>query len=314
MTDFSQSLIRCSALGNVMSNGQGKPPMVLYEESMTQILKWELMQDNAKKKDGPDYLKRAQKLLEAKISLPELESNKDKVFLAQGAKSFLINTFALEKYNRIKEVETKEMVKGILVEDNSIELFSEVEQKKYEKNNKRIKNEWVSGTPDLFDGETLTNCSRIVDIKSCWDIESFLKNVTRPVSNVYWWQIQGYLYLSGASKGVIAFCLSNTPDELIEEQKYFLARKMNCIDQETPQYQKECEKLVRNMTFDDIPPEERVLRIEIDRDDEAIDRIAGKVTACREYLAEFEEKHLFFTKNYRKEQHTDDVEEPQEAE
>jgi hypothetical protein len=231
-----------------------------------------------------------------------LESQYDKIYdLSDTAKRFLIRTYAIEKYNRTSEVTTKQMSKGIICEDDSIDLFSEVENKEYKKNNKRVFNEFLAGTPDLYDGKDLYDADIIIDIKSSWDIITYLKNISQPLNSQYYWQLQGYMALTGAKVGVVAYCLVNTPDSIIEGEKYNLMRKMDVATEDNPRFKNEVAKMIRNMTFNDIPPNERVLRFEVERDDADIEKIYKKVVKCREFLTEFEAEHLYFTKNHRKE-------------
>lgn len=300
MTDFSQTMIRCSALGYIMSPPQGKTPMEKYVSALESLSKKEAQYEKMIKKDGATGLKLVSEIAALNESLPLLDEEKDKEFLSKSCQSYLVKTYALEKYNRIKDVETKEMVKGIIVEDNSIELFSTMEGKVYTKNKLRLNNGIVIGSPDIFDGDSIDKATRVIDIKSSYDIETFLKNVTSPLSSHYYWQIQGYLWLTSAPVGVVSFCLVNTPDSIINQQAEFLSRKLDITTNDCDLYRREYAKLYRNMNFDDISIEERIIRIEVQRNDDDIEKIYKKVLKCREYLTEFQEKHLFFTKNYRK--------------
>lgn len=231
-----------------------------------------------------------------------IAKKEDGVLLSESCKKYLIRTYALEKYNRISdEPITKQMYKGVVCEEDSIDLFSKVEKIFYNKNTERIKNDFLSGTPDLFDGSTVYSSSEIIDIKSSWDITTFLKNIDGTLNPAYYWQIQGYMAISGAKIGTIAYCLVNTPDEIINDEKRRLFFKMGVATEENPKYLKEVAKLERNMMFDDIPIEERVLRFTVERNDNDIEKIYEKVKKCRIFLADFEVKHLFFTKNHRRE-------------
>jgi hypothetical protein len=222
--------------------------------------------------------------------------------LGEGAKKYLVRTYALEKYNRIKdEPITKQMVKGIIGEDDSIDLFCRVEKKFYNKNKERIKNDFLIGTPDLYDGSTIHSSGEIIDIKSSWDITTFLNNIDGDLNPMYYWQLQGYMALSGAKIGTVAYCLANMPIEIMTDEKRKLFYKMNCVTDESPEYVKACAEMERNMIFDDIPMEERVLRFTVERNDDDIQRIYDRVVKCREFLFDFEKKHLFFTKNHRRE-------------
>jgi len=284
MTDFSKALIRCSAIGHIMKNGKG---------SYTDADELKLSELKLKPKRTDNQEKQYVGLLTKKA---------DGVLLSETCKKYLIRTYALEKYNRISdEPMTKQMYKGIQCEEDSIDLFCKVEKVFYSKNKEKIKNEFLSGTPDLFDGSTVFSSQEIIDIKSSWDITTYLKNIDGALNPLYYWQIQGYMAISGAKVGTIAYCLVNTPDEIINDEKRRLFFKMGVATEENPKFLKEVAKMERNMRFDDIPIEERVLRFTVERNDNDIERIYEKVKKCRLFLADFEVKHLFFTKNHRRE-------------
>jgi hypothetical protein len=174
------------------------------------------------------------------------------------------------------------------------------EGKLYDKNVDRVSNDYIIGTPDLYDGETLAESNEIVDIKSSWDIFTFLSNVQEPMNDTYYWQLQGYMALTGAKIGTIAYCLANTPQSIVDGEKYSLLRNMDVISEEDSRYKNEVVKLERNRVFDDIPLEERVLTISVSRNEDDIQDIYKKVLKCREFLAEFEYQHLSFSKTKRK--------------
>ena len=240
------------------------------------------------------------KINKIKEQIAELELLKDEYDLSDTCKSYLIQSYVLSKYGRVREVQTKQMVKGIISEEDSIELFAVLEKRPFLKNKTRLYNDFLTGMPDLFDGETITDSNEIIDIKSCWDIFTFLKNVAEPENDDYYWQIQGYLALTGGKIGTIAYCLVTTPESIIEGEKYNLLRKMDVATEEDPDFKKELQLLINNRKFDDIPMEDRLLTYSIERDDEAIEKIYERVKMCRKFLSEFEEKHRIFSKQHRK--------------
>lgn len=283
MTDFSQTLMRCSAIGDIMRRPKGS----ITDKGI------EALEELRHKSSHTAVELR-------KIST--LEAQYDRIYeLSDTAKRFLIRTYAIEKYNRTSEVTTKQMSKGIICEDDSIDLFSSVENKEFKKNTKRVFNEFLAGTPDLYEGTDLYNADIVIDIKSSWDIITYLKNISQPLNSQYYWQLQGYMALTGAKVGVVAYCLVNTPDSIIEGEKYNLLKKMDVGTEDDKRYKNEVAKMIRNMTFNDIPENERVLRFEVDRNDDDIEKVYLKVEKCREFLTEFEADHLYFTKNHRKE-------------
>lgn len=291
--NFNNVKIRSSALGLINTEPRGKTNLEKYNELLALLSEEEVKYDGMKK-ELKSAIAKAEKIAKLKAEIDLLEIVKYDLQLSETCKSYLIQTYILEKYGRVKEVSTKEMKKGVLIEDDSIELLSIVDGVLYSKNNLRFSNNYITGTPDIISG------NEVIDIKSSWDIFTFLSNVQDPISDLYYAQLQGYMALTGAKIGTIAYCLTNTPDSIIEGEKYTLLRNMDVLSEEDPAYKKELIKLERNRKFSDIPIEERVLTFSIERDDDYIEKTYRKVEKCREFLYEFEQSHLSFSKHNRK--------------
>lgn len=221
---------------------------------------------------------------------PLSKADKDAGLLSKTSKTYLMEVYIREKYGRENNFGNKYTEKGILVEEDSIQLYNLNNKKFYLKNERNLKNDFISGTPDLYAGLEIEAAEIIIDIKSSWDIFTFLKVHTEPINTAYWWQLQGYMALTDAKSSRLAYCLVNTPLHLIEDEKRRLMYKMNCVTDETPEYIKACKELEKLMVYDDIPQQKRVIEFQIDRDEEAISKIYSKVSKAREYLCELETK------------------------
>lgn len=63
----------------------------------------------------------------------------------------------------------KQMKKGIEQENLSISLLSRVLKKVFNKNENRLKNQFITGLPDIFEGDSIENATAIYDVKSSFD-------------------------------------------------------------------------------------------------------------------------------------------------
>jgi hypothetical protein len=104
------------------------------------------------------------------------------------------------------------------------------------------------------------------------------------------------MWLTGTKNATIAYCLVNTPESIIQQEKYYLLKKMDVISEESPEFIKEAMKIEFNMTFDDISIDERILTFNISRSEDDILRIENKVLKARTFLQELEQTHLNFNK------------------
>lgn len=203
------------------------------------------------------------------------EPRAKKDILSQTTLTYLNEIFIGEQTGREKDISNKYMMKGLLQEEDSISLLTDVTGKFYIKNAEKFENLYVKGTPDIVDDV-------IIDIKTSWDIWTFAK---AEVSKDYYWQLQGYMWLTGRKKAVLNYCLVNSPDQLIQDELRKLSWKMFMIDPIDPLYLEAEAKTRLNMTFDDIKPEYRVKTFEVDFSEEDIKKLQVRIDDCREYLS-----------------------------
>ena len=221
---------------------------------------------------------------------PVNKADKEAGVLSKTAQKHLIEVYIAEKYGRKRDIQTKQMKKGIEAEQDSIDLLSMYLKLPFSKNEERFKNDFITGLPDIINGDT------IIDIKSSYDLWTFLGNIPDKLDNLYYWQMQSYMWLTGTRNATIAYCLVNTSESIIQQEKYYLLKKMDVISEESPEFIKEAMKIEFNMTFDDISINERILTFNVNRSEDDILRIENKVLKARTFLQELEETHLNFNK------------------
>lgn len=212
------------------------------------------------------------------------ESRDKKSPIGKTLQTHLIEKWVQEKYGRKSDVYSRAINKGLMVEDASIALYGRVKGRFFKKNEERISNDFICGTPDLFEGPSIRQATLIPDIKSSWDIFTFFRNKQDgPVNKMYYWQLQGYMALTGADKSLLAYCLIDTPDTLIESEKRKMAWNMGIIDPDA-EFSSHFDDLERNMRYDDIPDEDRVIEIEVQRNQADIDRLYQRVVEARIWI------------------------------
>lgn len=131
--------------------------------------------------------------------------------LSVGAKTYIRELASQEIFGIDFEVSSKEMEKGIEVEQDSIDLLNRVRGLSLTKNTERRTNEWITGECDLYDAER----RRGHDIKSSWSAKTFPGWVMDCEDKVYEWQMRGYLMLWDADEWEVNYCLVDTPQRLI---------------------------------------------------------------------------------------------------
>jgi hypothetical protein len=215
--------------------------------------------------------------------------------LSKTAKTYLIQTYIKAKYDREKDITTKEMEKGITQECEGIKMLGEFYGLELEKNELEFSNEFLTGHPDVLN-EKLYEYLHLHDTKLSWDIWTLLANVLDPLDAGYNGQMQGYMAITGARSAEVDYILTDASERLINDEKRKLLYRMDVATDLDPGYVEAAAGVEINMIYPDIPLSEKILIFTVERDDNYIERVYKKVEKCREFLAWFEEKHKNFNK------------------
>lgn len=297
MVDFLRAKVRCSQIYRIMGGSDRKTNLQIWEEMGEEIARQRLRKENMKKRDGPGYARVLETIGRLENCIIAFESVKnDELPLSEGSKSYMSALYADIKYgkwNPVKDIGNKYTTKGKQAEEASITLVSRLDKSIYYKNEFLTENEWLTGTPDIIVGEDIYNAEKIIDVKSPWDCETFFANLNKDLIPQYYFQMQGYMAITNAPVAEVNFCLVDIPDYMWESERMRLFNRMEVVTEENPEYKKAEAQLKKNLTFGDMPLEERRMKFIVKRDDEIIDKIYNQVERCRPYLQEIEKMHLF---------------------
>lgn len=208
-------------------------------------------------------------------------SRNKKDLLSVTTRSYLQELHKEELFGYRPTLQTLEMSKGILVEDHSIDLLSEVHNRpiedQYVKNEKFFENEFVCGTPDIFMDDIL------VDVKNSFTMKTFPMYYTGDLLSYdknYYWQLQGYMWLTGLNEGTLARCLVNTPEEIVQGVRFRRAKELGVMDLSMD----EEEKIIRDHTFEHHPANLRVVEIPVEFNETHIEQLKERIAHCRDYM------------------------------
>lgn len=180
--------------------------------------------------------------------------------LSQTTKTYLEELKIQEEIGMQKEIESKYMTKGLVQEDEGINLYLEYTNKPFGiKNTKFYENEFITGTPDLILEDM------VVDIKCPWDAFNMPYFDTIIKNKDYYYQLMGYMALTGLSRAQLAYTLVNTPIEL--------------------QY-----TVTDSFDYNNVGIKKRVKIFDVFYDEEVINNIYKRVEDCREYYNEIQIK------------------------
>lgn len=277
-------LFRASANGLLMTEPKEKSNKQKYNEALEQYAKLKLDYENTANKETKTAQGKLAKLEQLAKDISYLNTVKEETLLSETTKTYLTEVFIYEKYGRKKDIVSKYLQKGLLVEEDSITLYSRIQKTFFKKNEEVIKNEFIKGTPDLYEGESLQTAEMIIDIKSSWDIFSFYKAKTeKEVDKKYYWQLQSYMALTGAKKAQLVYCLVDTPEVKIADEKRKFMWNAGILD-ENEITENTFQMIDLNCRYSDIPMEEKIHIIEIERNDSDIERLYQRIKDCRKFI------------------------------
>jgi hypothetical protein len=194
--------------------------------------------------------------------------------LSETAKTYIQDYFKEKELGIAKEFWSRYTDKGLQMEDEAIDFASEVLDWGFVvKNTERYNNEWITGEPDVIT-KTL-----LADIKCSWDGTTFPLFDTELKNKDYFWQLQGYLWLTGLERAELVYTLMNTPHQIVEDEVRRAHWKAGLIDEDL-----DLRDAVQSQhNFDHLPNNLRVKRFIVEKDEDAIERIKEKVEIAREY-------------------------------
>jgi hypothetical protein len=195
--------------------------------------------------------------------------------LSQTAKTYIEEEVLRAKYGVIKTFSSRYTDKGNLVEDEAIDMASNALELGFlYKNHEHFENEFLTGTPDVNTGDIL------LDVKSSWDATTFPFFATEIPTKDYFFQLQGYLELTGKTEALLVYCLVNTPADMIEDE----IRRAHWAARLIDESQELRDEVLKRHSFDHIPDNRRVKVFKVEKDEQVIAEIKERVELCREYF------------------------------
>jgi hypothetical protein len=194
--------------------------------------------------------------------------------LSQTAKSYIEDLFNELEFGYRKEFSSRYTDKGLEMEDEAIQFASEQFDWEFViKNTERFTNDYITGEPDI------NTDSLLADIKCSWSLDTYPMFEADLKNKDYYWQLQGYMWLTGKTQAELVYCLMNTPIQIVEDEVRRAHWKAGLIDEDIDLRH----EVQLKHNYDNIPSKLRVKRYIVERDEKAIEKIIEKVEIAREY-------------------------------
>ena len=228
--------------------------------------------------------------------------------ISETTKTHLIDVFTSWNYGRREDIANKFLDKGNARQDDATTLVSRINKRFFKQNTIRLTNEFITGEPDLFIGESVDKAEEVLDTKCSWSANTFFRSKFGKDNEMYYWQLVSYMALTGAKKATLCYCLINGTDTAINDEKRKLQWKLGVLDvnNPTPEYLAKAQQIEKNMIYDmasftkeyphfnldtdlstwesDIPMEERIYSVSFERDESDIAKIYERVMLCRSWI------------------------------
>lgn len=153
-------------------------------------------------------------------------------------------------YNQRKEISSKYLDKGLTVEGDAIQLYSNYTGHPMTKNEQSFEDDYFTGTPDVITDTT------IIDIKSSWDPFTFPLFESN-AAKAYETQLQVYMHLTGRERSEVVYMLMSYAD----------------FDRGIQQW------------YEDVPMQYRIKVFQYGYQPDIIAKLQERVQLCRDYIA-----------------------------
>jgi hypothetical protein len=174
--------------------------------------------------------------------------------MGETAKSYVKDWVREQIYGHQKDIKSKYLTKGKLLEDDAIRFYIESTGCDFLlKNEERFENDFFTGEPDVID-------EVVYDFKNSWDAFTFPLFETSPDKG-YFAQLQAYMSLTGLKKAKLVHVLLSTPEEMISPWEEY-----------------------RDYSL--IPAKFRIKEFDFDYDPDFIEKAQERVLQCREFVKE----------------------------
>ncbi len=275
---------RCSSISKLLSNSRSNPVLTELQVKELDGLR-EKLDLTSKQKD---------RYTELRIK----EENGKKVILSDSCIEVLMLWYAWETEGMIatgkESLDILAMKHGKQAEMESIALLSIYDGELYLQHKERIENDYLSGEIDCYLGKDVYSATNVTDIKNCFDYPTFLKKIHTEVENGHEFQLGGYGDITGAKELHIAYTVVNASQEILEDMKYKVAKKLGALTTESPEFLEEWKKWYRSMVFSDMNPKKRVHKIKVEPFSEIRrQQVYDRVKICREWLENTKTMSLF---------------------
>jgi len=193
--------------------------------------------------------------------------------MGETAKSYCKEWLISEIIGKEKDIKSKYLSRGKVMESTAIERASKYYDCEFQKNEINLENEYFTGTYDA------KNLERVIDTKVPFDAFTFPFFVTEPDSS-YYAQLQIYMELTGLKKASLCYCLENGSDEQLQRLSWDIARESGKDEPDIEEW----DLAEKELSYDHLPDNLRIKVFEFEYDKAFIEQLEIRVLQARKYI------------------------------
>ena len=199
----------------------------------------------------------------------------------------ILEAALLNKRNWSEEISGKPLEKGIANEDQALDMLCDNKGwKNIDRKKERMFNEYITGEPDLMCKENQI----LADVKNSFTPKSFpwlvdTSDLKKHNKN-YWYQMQGYMWLSGIKKCSLAYCLTDFPEYMIADEIQRICYREMALPKNRNQEMSVIEERVEDQvkkkwTYSQFPKDKKIKIFEVDFDPEGIEEVKNRIVEAK---------------------------------
>jgi hypothetical protein len=286
MIDFDNFKINCSQIGSLMGVAKGNRKLTEAEiKKLFNTL-------------GRDYgeLSESMKNTAYEILTKEIyyEPNKPSGKIL----SELILIYTYEMYGKTKISRGNDSPhaaeKGNMAEPAAIEFLSRMDGIVYEKNDELFENKWIKGVPDIIVRGKGKNVEKIIEVKTSYDLPSFIMAMHRNETSDNLFEVMGYMDLLNCKNAEIVHCLVDMPGKIVSFEEKRLRDRYNWLEIDDDVIEDRIGRAIINMEYSGIPDELKIFRRSVPFNKLSMKAAKSRATVAKKWMKGI---HHVFTKN-----------------
>lgn len=286
MFNIDDFKINCSQIGSLMGNARANTPPTANEiKKLLGIL-------------GRDYgeLTEPMKYNAREILTKAILYDPKKA--PGGILSEMVCIYAYEMYGKNEVAKGNDsphqLEKANMAEPEAIKFLSKIDSIEYTKNDQLFENKWLKGIPDVLLREENGKITKIIEIKTSYDLPSFILTKLKPErpSNLY--EVLGYMDITGCKKAEIVHILVDMPEKIASFEEKRLRERYELLEIAPDLINDRILSRMNDMVYSEIPDALKYFRRPVAHNKYTLKAIKSRVTVSRKWANDI---HESFTKN-----------------